>query len=294
MNKLMGPVVLAIASLLLQACESGEDSAAQLEVLGPPPEDLSELAPAAGVGVEVVLEGEHRSAGNKARDQYRHPKETLAFFGVEPDSVVVEVWPGGGWYTEILAPYLKDDGRYIAAGFDPNSEMEFIRNAAADFQARLDADPELYGAAETTILMPPTHLEMVPAGSVDFVLTFRSVHNWMDRNIQGVILESAYAALKPGGVLGVVEHRGNPDTEQDPKASTGYVNQDYVIAMVQEAGFVFEDNSEINANPADTKDHPEGVWTLPPTLRLGDQDRDKYLEIGESDRFTLRFVKPAE
>jgi predicted methyltransferase len=294
MNKLTGLGVLAAAGLMLQACESSDNTAAQMEVLGPPPEDLSELAPAAGVGIEVVLEGEHRSAENRARDQFRHPKETLAFFGVEPDSSVIEIWPGGAWYTEILAPYLREDGRYIAAGFDPDSEIEFIRNGVVAFQSKLDASPELYDKVETTVLMPPSYLEMAPEGSVDFVLTFRSVHNWMARDIQGDILASVYAALKPGGVLGIVEHRGNPETTQDPKASTGYVNQDYVIAMVQAAGFVFDEISEINANPADVKEYPEGVWTLPPTLRLGEQDKDKYLAIGESDRFTLRFTKPVE
>ncbi|MDP6437420.1 MAG: methyltransferase [Gammaproteobacteria bacterium] len=279
------------AVLLVQGCEPGGGDATTAAA---PEAEVPVVEQASSSSIDAVLAGEHRSAENKARDKYRHPGETLEFFGIQPDSSVIEIWPGGGWYTEILAPYLRDNGRYIAAGFDPNSEIEFIAAGAVRFREMLDANPDVYGKVETTILMPPTHLEMVPPGSVDAVLTFRSVHNWMPRNMEGMVLDSMFAALKSGGVLGIVEHRGIPGTEQDPGANTGYVNQDYAIALAEAAGFVFDASSEINANPADTKDHPEGVWTLPPTLRLKDQDRDKYLGIGESDRFTLRFIKPAE
>jgi predicted methyltransferase len=272
------------AGLFLQACEPGGGSATT---------EVAAAAQEPSASIDAVLAGEHRSAKNKARDKYRHPAETLEFFGVQPGITVIEIWPGGGWYTEILAPYLRDNGRYIAAGFDPESKIEFIAAGAAAFQEILDASPGVYGNAETTILMPPTHLEMVPPGSADVVLTFRSVHNWMPRNAQGLVLDSIFAALKPGGVLGIVEHRGNAEVEQDPEAKTGYVNQDYALAIAEAAGFVLDASSEINANPADTKDHPEGVWTLPPTLRLKQQDREKYEAIGESDRFTLRFIKPA-
>jgi predicted methyltransferase len=275
-----------VLALFLQSCEPASDGT----------ETKADALPAvlqdSSVSIETVLAGEHRSAKNKARDKYRHPAETLEFFGVQPDSAVIEIWPGGGWYTEILAPYLRDNGRYIAAGFDPNSEIEFIAAGAAAFQEMLDANPAVYGNAEQAILMPPTHLEMVPPGSVDFILTFRSVHNWMPRKADGMVLASIFAALKPGGVLGIVEHRGNPEIEQDPEAKTGYINQDYAIAIAEAAGFMLDGTSEINANTADTKDHPEGVWTLPPTMRLKDKDREKYLGIGESDRFTLRFIKP--
>ena len=283
--------LLLAAAFILPACESPEPAA-------PVPAGAADAAPEQAVSMAQLLDealaGDHRSTDNKARDQYRHPAETLTFFGVQPDHTVIEIWPGGGWYTEILAPYLKDNGRYIAAGWDPESEIPFIRDGVAAFQARLDANPEVYGNTEVTVLMPPAKLQMVEPGTVDVVLTFRSIHNWMPRNSQDMILASVYEALKPGGILGVVEHRGDAAVEQDPQAKTGYVNEAYAIEMIEKAGFVFEDSSEINANPADTKDYPEGVWTLPPTLRLGEQDRDKYIAIGESDRFTLKFRKPAE
>ena len=272
-----------ILMLLLQGCENAEVELPPIV----PDEKVSEQ-------MSTILAGTHRSDENKARDKYRHPAETLTFFSVTPDATVVEVWPGKGWYTEILAPYLRDEGRYIAAGFDPDSDIEFIRMAAGKYQAKLDSNPELYGKVETAVLMPPNQLDFVPADSVDVVLTFRSVHNWMPRNTQKLMLGAMYAALKPGGVLGVVEHRGDPAIPQDPKASTGYVNQDYVIELAESVGFVLNGSSEVNANPADTKNHPEGVWTLPPTLRLKEQGKETWLAIGESDRLTLRFIKPAE
>ena len=271
-----------ISMLLLQGCENAEVELPPIV----PDEKVSEQ-------MSTILAGTHRSDENKARDKYRHPAETLTFFSVTPDATVVEVWPGKGWYTEILAPYLRDEGRYIAAGFDPDSDIEFIRMAAGKYQAKLDSNPELYGKVETAVLMPPNQLDFVPADSVDVVLTFRSVHNWMPRNTQKLMLGAMYAALKPGGVLGVVEHRGDPAIPQDPKASTGYVNQDYVIELAESVGFVLNGSSEVNANPADTKNHPEGVWTLPPTLRLKEQGKETWLAIGESDRLTLRFIKPA-
>ncbi len=243
--------------------------------------------------LDTVLAGEHRSDAHKARDQWRNPVEVLEFFGVSDDKVVMEIWPGSGWYTEVLAPYLRDSGTYIAASWDPNSEIPFIKNAAAAYTAKLEKYPQYYDQTQVGVLMPPKMLEPAASGTVDVVLTFRNIHNWMPRGSQQMMLKAMYDALKPGGVLGVIEHRGVPGSEQDPKAQSGYVNEDYAIAMVEEAGFIFQEKSEINANSADTKDHPEGVWTLPPTLRLKDQDRDKYLAIGESDRFTLRFVKPA-
>lgn len=274
--------LLTIATALLLGACSGTDSAAG-------------SADKTAVNTEklaTVLSGDHRSSANKARDDWRNPQETLEFFGVADDKVVMEIWPGGGWYTEILAPYLRDSGTYIAAGWDPNSEIPFIRDAMTAFMERLAAQPDLYDQVQYGILMPPDMLAPAQPGSVDVVLTFRNIHNWMPRGSQGMMLAAIYDSLKPGGVLGVVEHRGVAGSEQDPKAASGYVNEDFAIAMIEEAGFVFEAKSEINANPADSKDHPQGVWTLPPTLRLKDVDRDKYLGIGESDRFTLRFRKP--
>ncbi|MCC6208480.1 MAG: class I SAM-dependent methyltransferase [Gammaproteobacteria bacterium] len=239
-----------------------------------------------------ILAGEHRPEANKARDQYRHPFETLEFFGIRDDMTVVEIFPGGGWYTEILAPYLKEKGAYYAAGLDPDSSQNFARRAVKAFKDKMDADPERYGKVNITVLAPPGKTEIAPPGSADMVLTFRNIHNWMAAGTAEQVFAAMFAALKPGGVLGVVEHRGNPQTAQDPKAKSGYVNQDYAIQLAEKAGFKFVGSSEVNANPKDTKDHPKGVWTLPPTFAMKDVDRAKYLAIGESDRFTLKFVKP--
>ena len=242
--------------------------------------------------LKTVIEGEHRSADNKARDQYRHPAETLTWLGLQADMTVVEIFPGGGWYAEILAPYLNAEGQYYAAGFDPDSKVGFFRQAAKRLNDKFAAAPELYGKAKTTVLAPPGKTEIAPSGSADMVLTFRNVHNWMNAGTDAAVFKAMFEALKPGGVLGLVEHRGNPETKQDPKASSGYVNQAYTIQLAEQAGFKFVASSEINANPKDGKNHPKGVWTLPPTLRLKDQDREKYLAVGESDRMTLKFIKP--
>ncbi len=285
---------LAFAALLAAGC--GKPPAQPQAAVEPAAQPLAEAVPQPVINAEkhaLVRAGEQRSADNKARDAWRNPAATLEFFGVADDKVVMEIWPGGGWYTEILAPYLRDSGVYIAAGWDPESEIPFIREAVERFQAKLAAEPGVYDQVQTGVLMPPDKLQPAAPGSVDIVLTFRNIHNWMPRGSQQVMLQAMYDVLKPGGVLGVVEHRGIPGSEQDPQAKTGYVNEDYAIAMIEAVGFVLDGKSEVNANPADTKDHPEGVWTLPPTLRLKDQDREKYLAIGETDRFTLRFVKPA-
>jgi predicted methyltransferase len=243
-----------------------------------------------GVSLEEIVVGDHRSAESIARNAQRHPVETLEFFGLEADMRVVEIWPGGAWYTEVLAPYLNESGQYVAAGWDPESEIEFIAAGVKKFQDKLAARPDLYGNAEMTVLMPPAKWDLGPAESADMVLTFRNIHNWMPRGYTEEMFARIYAVLKPGGVLGVVEHRGNPDVEQDPKAKSGYVNQDFAIALAEAAGFKLVATSEINANPKDTKDYENGVWTLPPTLRAGDDP--KWQEIGESDRFTLKFIKP--
>ena len=240
---------------------------------------------------DAILNGNHRTAANKSRDRYRHPAETLAWFGIEPDMTVVEIFPGGGWYTEILAPYLKERGTYYVAGNDPEADSSVARNSARRFKAKMMSH-DVYNRINTTVLAPPDKTVIAPPGSADAVLTFRNIHNWMKAGTADVIFKAMYTALKPGGILGIVEHRGNPDIPQDPKANSGYVNQDYAIQLAEKAGFVFVGSSEINANPLDNKDHPKGVWTLPPTLALKDKDRQKYLAIGESDRFTLKFVKP--
>ena len=254
----------------------------------PPVTDAETLAT-----LDKVLAGDHRSDENRARDKYRHPKETLQFFGFRQDMSVMEVSPGGGgWYTEVLAPTLREKGEYIAAGWDPSSTSEYVKKNSKKYADKLASRPDLYDRAKVTALQAPNALKPVPDGSVDMVLTFRNIHGWMGDDAADAMFKSMYAALKPGGILGVAEHRARTDKPQDPKAESGYVREDYAIAMIEKAGFKLIGKSEVNANPKDTADHPKGVWTLPPTLQGGDVDRDKYLAIGESDRFTLRFRKP--
>jgi predicted methyltransferase len=243
--------------------------------------------------IDRVLTGDHRAAANRARDAWRHPKETLAFFGLRQDMTVMEVWPGGGgWYTEVLAPVLRERGRYIAASWDPKSESKYVQDNMKAFAAKLAARPDLYDRVTITALQDPNELRPVDPGTMDMVLTFRNLHNWMSRETADRMLAAMYAALKPGGILGMVEHRGAPGRPQDPLAKSGYVRTDYAIDLARKAGFELIGESEVNANPKDTKDHPEGVWSLPPSFRGGDTDRAKFAAIGESDRFTLRFRKP--
>ncbi len=236
------------------------------------------------------LAAPHRSPANVVRDPHRHPLETLAFFGVRDDSTVVEILPGsGGYYMEILAPHLKQKGRYIAASRDETAPPQYL----ADHQkllARLAAEPVLYDKVLVTKFNADRHA-IAPPGTADFVLTFRNLHNWIERDQVEGALRAFHQALKPGGVLGVVDHRGRTDLTQEAQMKNGYVRQDYAVALIEKAGFKLAGASEVNANPKDTKDHPEGVWTLPPTYRLKDVDRAKYAAIGESDRFTLKFVK---
>ena len=234
----------------------------------------------------------HRSPANSARDVYRHPQETLLFFGIRPGMSVVEVWPGGGWYTEILAPLLRDGGQLYAAQMDATAST-YANNVAAAFRDKLASRSDLYGKViVTTLAASPAKSAIAPPESVDMVVTFRNLHNWMMFGWQREAFAAIYQALKPGGVLGIVEHRGNPDVPQDPKASSGYVNEAYAIALIESVGFKLAGRSQINANPRDTKDYEKGVWTLPPDFANGDKDRGRYQAIGESDRFTLKFVKP--
>jgi predicted methyltransferase len=241
--------------------------------------------------LDNILAGSQRSPENSARDRYRHPKETLLFFGIRPEMKVMEVWPEPGWYTEIIAPLVRERGQYVAAVIAPDPDSKYVTGRLSDYQQKLTANPEIYGAV-TVATLPTDGSDVVPAGSLDMVVTFRNIHNWMARDSAGQVFATVYRALKPGGVLGVVEHRGNAATPQDPQAKSGYVNEDYAIRLIEGQGFSLVGESQVNANPKDTKDYEQGVWTLPPTYRLGDKDRQKYADIGESDRFTLKFVKP--
>lgn len=253
---------------------------------------LSECAaqPAVQDDLERWGASPHRTPANVARDAHRHPVQTLRFFGVRPDSTVVEILPGSaGYYLEILAPYLKERGRYIAASRDETAPPQY-RADHEKLVSRLQAEPRLYGAVQVTRFNADKHA-IAPPASADFVLVFRALHNWIERGEAAGALRAIHRALKPGGVLGIEGHRGRGDLPQAVQTKNGYVREDVAIDLIEKAGFRLVGASEVNANPRDTKDHPEGVWTLPPTYRLKDTDRAKYQAIGESDRFTLKFVK---
>jgi predicted methyltransferase len=235
-------------------------------------------------GLQAALASPTRTPASTARDQYRHPAETLAFFGVKPHHTVVELWPGGGWYTEILAPYLAAEGAlFLIPPSGANDER---------IRAKLAANPA-YAKVRVTSFSAgkPT---AVPTASADVMLTFRNVHSWLggERPVAREVFAEAFRILKPGGTVGVVEHRLPESAADELQKTSGYVKVSTVRRLAEAAGFRFAGSSEVNANPKDTKDYPEGVWALPPTFRLGDKDREKYLAIGESDRMTLKFVKP--
>jgi predicted methyltransferase len=266
------------------AASTPADQPAQLT----PPQSATGLLTAR---LDEVLAGSWRSDKNKARDQYRHPKQTLEFFGVEPASTLIEITPGGGWYAEILAPLLKDNGSYVAAVAKPKKpEGEAAQDKSA-LQKMFEADTAEYGEAKTVEFDSKAPSFGAPA-SADTVLTFRNVHNWVMADTAPLMFKAFFDVLKPGGTLGVVDHRAAAGADLEKIKKSGYLPQDYVIKLATDAGFRLVAQSEINANPKDTKDYEKGVWTLPPTLELGDQDKDKYLAIGESDRMTLKFTKP--
>jgi predicted methyltransferase len=244
--------------------------------------------------LQETIKGSWRDPKNTVRDQYRRPYGTLGFFGVTPHSHVMEIWPGGGWYAEILVPYATHHGSYTGAVNNPNafekeSTKAYYLKQNTALREKFAGNPEIYGKAKLLEFDPAAPVLGKP-GSMDVVLTFRNVHNWrMAKQAEGMF-KAFYAVLKKGGTLGVVEHRADKDVAEDDKS--GYVSEAQVIALAKNAGFVLDGRSELNANALDTKDYPGGVWTLPPTLREGDKDRAKYLAIGESDRMTLRFKKP--
>ena len=242
--------------------------------------------------LRAAIDSSARTPANRARDGARHPLDTLAFFGLRPDQTVVEIWPGGAlWWSEILAPYLADHGRYIAAIPAPGFPGENTERARSTFEARIAADPARLGRAER-VEFNALDTDFVPPNSVDVVLTFRNLHNWIAADRGASAFAAMFRALKPGGVLGIEDHRADPAAPADVSMQNGYVREADAIALAQAAGFRLVARSEINANPRDDKNHPRGVWTLPPVYRLGDVDREKYAAIGESDRFTLKFVKP--
>jgi predicted methyltransferase len=243
--------------------------------------------------LQAAIAGTHRSAAHRARDGARHPYEMLRFFGLAPTQQVVELSPGGGWFTEILAPYLRGQGRLYAAHESANDASDYRRRSRLAFDAKLARDPALYDQVQVG-LMPrtPRFADIAPPGGADLVLTFRNVHNWIEAGHLDATLQAAFAVLKPGGVLGVEEHRAPPGKSTEWIAKNGYVTEALMEARAAAAGFRLDARSEVNANPLDTKDHPHGVWSLPPTLRGGDVDRARFVAIGESDRFTHRYVKP--
>lgn len=239
--------------------------------------------------IEEAVASPFRNPQNMQRDNYRHPVETLKFLGLKPNMTVVEIWPGAGWYAEILAPYLSNQGQYIAA-IVPPEKNEYFKKAYDTLNGWAQSHPNV--KVTYSSFTPPDLANFVKPESADMVLTFRNVHNWTGNDSADKAFAAFYSALKPGGILGVVEHRQNEKSKTNDKGKSGYVKESEVIRLATKAGFKLDAKSEVNANPKDTKDYAQGVWTLPPTLALKDKDRAKYLDIGESDRMTLRFVKP--
>jgi predicted methyltransferase len=271
-------MVLAGSALALGSCQ------AQMA-------DAPAMTPATHAALAAAVASPARTPANVARDRYRNPVETLSFFDVRPSDTVVEIWPGGGWYTEILAPYLASGGGQLILA-TPDGQLGGVSRLR-------DAHPALYGNL-STITFPAFDAtgKRLREGSADVVLTFRNVHNWrMGSRRDGAdysaeAFRQIHAMLKPGGILGVVDHRLPEDASDERERTSGYIKESTVKRLAQQAGFSLVAEANINANPRDTADWPDGVWTLPPSLRLKDQDRDKYLAIGESDRMTLKFVKP--
>jgi len=239
-----------------------------------------------------VLSGDWRAPNNAARDKYRHPQQTLQFFGLRADQTLIEITPGNGWYSELLGPLLKDKGHYIAAVQSPTAS-DYARKSADSLKQKFAADPAHYGKTQVLEYDPKAPVFGKPA-SADVLLTFRNVHNWVKAENAPTMFKAFFDVLKPGGTLGVVDHRAEEGASLDSIIKSGYLPTSYVVKLATDAGFTLAEESEINANPKDTKDYPEGVWTLPPSLVLGEKDRDKYMAIGESDRMTLRFIKPLQ
>ena len=247
--------------------------------------------------IAPILSSDHRRDENKARDAFRHPQKIISFYDIKPTDTVLEVWPGNGWYSEILGPYLKENGQLVAATFGIHNEnskdkrLAFWTKIAVEYREKM-SDEELYGEVIFTEFEPPERLDVAEVDSIDKALIIRSLHIWDEVGQMQQGLQSVFKALKPGGVLGVVQHRSTQISDFASSAPEGYLVENYVIQAAENAGFELVASSDINSNPNDTKDYPKGVYTLPPTLAMGALDQDKYIAIGESDRMTLKFVKP--
>jgi len=264
--------LLLTASLPLQAAEEPLDGSGQIK------DDA----------YHAVLAGDWRLPEHRLRDPQRRPVETLRFFDLSPSQTVIEIDPGDGWYSEILAPLLRDHGQYVAAL--RNSEDARERRLADALRDRFDADPQRFDKARL-LRYDPQAPQFGEPQSADLVLTFDDLHSWQDA--EQATFKAIYEVLKPGGKLGVVAFRAARDADLKQTRGTGYLPTDHVVARAREAGFVFATLEQMHSNPRDNRDHPHGVWSLPPTLTDGEQDREKYEEIGEPDRMTLLFVKPS-
>lgn len=258
---------------------------------------MAELDSTTASALDAAINGAHRADKDKARDKYRKPKEVLDFLGFRSDMTVVEVWPGGGWYADILAPALKDNGQYYAAQYSANGPYGYQRRGLGAFLTKIGKNHQLFRQVKVTTLDLPYSLSIAPKHSADMVLTFRNVHNLVNPiygsgKYNTVAFQAMYDALKPGGILGIVDHEWDDAANEDPKSENGYISRERTINLAKDAGFDLIDSSDILHNPKDTKNYKYGVWTLPPSLALGDEDREKYLAIGESDRFILKFKKP--
>lgn len=271
------------------AGKTGAGASAGAAPLSAGPDATSDPAARTQAKLAAALSAPQRSEPNRARDVYRHPRETLTFFGLRDDMTVIELWPGGGWYTEILGPVLAARGHLIVTGADPNGDPnDNAVKSTRELMTRTAAHPEVFGGVELALVAPPQQVSLGAPGRAHLVVTFRNLHGWLNGGYADKVVRAAFDALKPGGIFGIEEHRGKPGA--DPKS--GYVDEAQAVKLIESVGFKLAGRSEVNSNPKDTKDYESGVWALPPTLRNGDKDRDKYLAIGESDRFTLKFVKP--
>jgi predicted methyltransferase len=275
-------------TLAAAACGGSSTPAAQAPAAAQPSAETEAKLAAA-------LTGNQRTSDERARDTFRHPRETLEFFGVRDDMNVIELSASKGWYTAILGPLLNEKGKLAVTNADPNgpADSEGTKNAKS-LMDRISKDPSMGKVSTIVTNWKRDEVSLGPDGSADMVLTFRNLHGWIAAGVADKVLAAAFRVLKPGGILGVEEHRAKPDASTDPKVigDTGYVPEAYAVKLAEKAGFKLASASEINANPKDTKDYPKGVWTLPPTYELGATDKDKYAAIGESDRMTLKFVKP--